>query len=72
MNKIKLLLLVLIAGLCFWTGYKILNQSEKNNEVVFWTLQMSDFSDYMNGVISEFEEENPNIKIKWRKIKWQN
>lgn len=65
MNKIKLLLLVLIAGLCFWTGYKILNQSEKNNEVVFWTLQMSDFSDYMNGVISEFEEENPNIKIKW-------
>ena len=65
MNKIKLLLLVLIAGLCFWTGYKILNHSEKNNEVVFWTLQMSDFSDYMNGVISEFEEENPNIKIKW-------
>lgn len=65
MNKIKLLLLVLIAGLCFWTGYKILNQSEKNNEVVFWTLQMSDFSNYMNEVISEFEEENPNIKIKW-------
>lgn len=65
MNKIKLLLLVLIAGLCFWTGYKILNQSEKNNEVVFWTLQMSDFSNYMNEVISEFEAQNPNIKIKW-------
>ncbi len=36
-----------------------------SNEVVFWTLQMSDFSDYMNGVISDFEKENPNIKIKW-------
>ena len=63
MNKIKLLLLVLIAGLCFWTGYKTFNQSEKNNEVVFWTLQMSDFSNYMNEVISEFEAQNPNIKI---------
>ena len=36
-----------------------------NNELIFWTLQMSDFSDYMNGVISDFEKENPNIKIKW-------
>lgn len=26
---------------------------------------MYDFSDYMNGVISEFETENPGIKIKW-------
>ena len=26
---------------------------------------MSDFSDYMNGVISEFEAQNPKIKIKW-------
>lgn len=59
MNKIKLLLLGLIVGLCIWTSYKTFNHSEKNNEVVFWTLQMSDFSDYMNGVISEFEEEKP-------------
>lgn len=65
MNKIKLLLLVFIIGLCFLTGYKTLNNSEKDNEIVFWTLQMSDFSDYMNRVINEFEAENPNIKIKW-------
>ena len=26
---------------------------------------MNDFSDYMNGVISEFEVQNPDIKIKW-------
>jgi putative chitobiose transport system substrate-binding protein len=36
-----------------------------NNEVVFWTLQMGDFAPYINGVISDFEKENPNIKIKW-------
>ena len=26
---------------------------------------MSDFSSYINGVISEFETQNPNVKIKW-------
>lgn len=36
-----------------------------NNEVVFWTLQMNDFAPYMNSVISEFEAQNPDIKIKW-------
>lgn len=46
-----------------FTGLK--NEKTSQNEVIFWTLQMSDFSDYMNGVISEFEKENPEIKIKW-------
>lgn len=36
-----------------------------DNEVIFWTLQMGDFSSYMNKVIKEFEAENPEIKIKW-------
>ena len=36
-----------------------------DNEVIFWTLQMSDFSPYMLKVIKEFEAENPEIKIKW-------
>lgn len=40
-------------------------QKTDDNEVVFWTLQMSDFSDYMNKVITNFEKENPDIKIKW-------
>lgn len=35
------------------------------NEVIFWTLQMNDFSEYMNNIISEFEAQNPEIKIKW-------
>ncbi len=41
------------------------DKKKSNNEVVFWTLQMNDFADYMNGVISEFEKANPGIKIKW-------
>ena len=41
----------------------------KNNdtriEITFQTLQMNDFSDYLNGVIAEFETLHPDIKIKW-------
>ena len=43
----------------------ICKPKQTNNEVVFWTLQMSDFSSYISGVIDEFEAQNPEIKIKW-------
>ena len=33
--------------------------------VTFWTLQMSDFAPYINNIISEYEETNPKVKIKW-------
>lgn len=54
------LIVVIICGV-----FVFRNNLKDNNEVIFWTLQMSDFSSYMNGVISDFEKENPNIKIKW-------
>ncbi len=54
------LIIVIICGV-----FVLRNNLKDNNEVIFWTLQMSDFSDYMNGVISDFENENPEIKIKW-------
>ena len=43
----------------------VFKKPSTNNEVVFWTLQMSDFASYINGVIKDFETENPDIKIKW-------
>lgn len=61
----KLLITILILLSC-WTIFLIsAKKSHNQNEVVFWTLQMSDFSPYMNGVISDFEKLNPEIKIKW-------
>ena len=54
------LIIVIICGV-----FVLRNNLKDDNEVVFWTLQMSDFSSYMNGVISGFEKENPDIKIKW-------
>lgn len=59
-NRIFIILLFLILPL-FWF-FRPLKQS---GEVIFWTLQMSDFAPYINGVIEEFEQKNPEIKIKW-------
>ena len=56
--------LIFVIALIFY-GSSQYRKSYKSEEVVFWTLQMSDFSGYMNGVISDFEKENPDIKIKW-------
>ena len=62
----KKLLTILITTLLLITGvFFVFRKPAANNEVVFWTLQMSDFAPYINGVISDFEKENPDIKIKW-------
>lgn len=62
----KKLLVVLLILLSCWAIFSLgTKKSPPKNEVVFWTLQMGDFSDYMNGVINEFEKQNPDIKIKW-------
>lgn len=65
MNKkyiatILILILVIIGTFCAFIPKK-----QNNNELVFWTLQMGTFDKYINNIISEFEAQNPNIKIKW-------
>lgn len=57
---ITTLILVTVTGMFF-----ALCKKKADNEVVFWTLQMSDFTPYIQKVISNFEKENPDIKIKW-------
>lgn len=58
--------IVIISTFIILTGiFFVFNKKQENNEVVFWTLQMADFAPYINGVISDFETENPEIKIKW-------
>ena len=58
-----LLILVVILLVAITIPYG--KNQDNSNEIIFWTLQMSDFSPYMNKVIKEFEEQNPEIKIKW-------
>lgn len=66
MKKIIITILILLSCLAiFWHAEKSHQNRKAKNEVVFWTLQMSDFSAYMNGVIKEFEDQNLGVKIKW-------
>lgn len=62
MKKIITIVLILLV---IWTVAFQKQKLPNRNEIVFWTLQMGDFSSYMNGVIQDFEEQNPEIKIKW-------
>lgn len=61
----KKFLLILVVILLVAITIPFGKKQDNSNEILFWTLQMSDFSPYMNKVIKEFEEQNPEIKIKW-------
>ena len=61
--KITAFIIVILIALLISFHYK--NAEKSTSEVILWTLQMGDFSKYMNGVINNFEAENPEIKIKW-------
>lgn len=61
----KKFLLILVVILLVAITIPFGKKQDNSNEIIFWTLQMSDFSPYMNKVIKEFEEQNPEIKIKW-------
>lgn len=63
--KSSLIKICIIAVIIFLVLITLPLQNKNNNEVVFWTLQMNDFAPYINKVIANFENENPNIKIKW-------
>ncbi len=64
MKKIKVLILFIIILLAF-VVFIPKTPNDTREEVSFYTLQMGTFSDYMNRVISQFEKENPTVKIKW-------
>lgn len=56
-------LLLLVGFICVSLAPR--NTNSLDQEVVFWTLQMNDFTPYMTDIITKFEYENPDIKIKW-------
>jgi putative chitobiose transport system substrate-binding protein len=63
-NILIIIFILLTCGAIFFLTKKSPENKTKTN-IVFWTLQMSDFSSYMNEVIKDFESRYPHIKIKW-------
>ena len=62
MKKLFYVLLFLLLLFCSFFFFK---KNDDQNTVVFWTLQLSSFEKYINNIISEFEKENPKVKIQW-------
>lgn len=57
-----LILIIILSSFLFIIKSKI----DKNyEEIVFWTLQLGTFENYVNNIIYNFEKENPKYKIKW-------
>lgn len=65
----KKLLVGLLILLSCWAIFSLRAKKSPDlsnkTEVVFWTLQMGDFSGYINDVIKDFEKQNPQTHIKW-------
>jgi putative chitobiose transport system substrate-binding protein len=64
MNK-KFLLTIISTIILITATFFLTKPKSEEEQVVFWTLQMNDFAPYINEVIANFEEQNPNVKIKW-------
>ena len=66
MNMKKLLLLLIIILIILSCCLlRIKKNTPKPNELVFWTLQLGTFSEYIEPIISDFEKKHPEIKILW-------
>ncbi len=64
--KKSFLLYILIFIIIFFLLFFFQNNNRNKKEVItFWTLQLGTFDKYINNIITEYEKENPNIKIKW-------
>ena len=65
MKKSILLYILIIILIAFSFLYFTQKKVNDKNTIVFWTLQLRTFDKYINNIISEFEKENPEYKIKW-------
>ena len=63
MKKLFALLIITISIIGL-TACSIRKENEQK-VVTLWTLQMGDFSDYMYKIIRTYENNHPNIQIKW-------
>ncbi|AFY81936.1 ABC transporter substrate-binding protein [Oscillatoria acuminata] len=53
------------------TGSNSGQPASGTSEVEFWTMQLQpQFTDYFNSLITTFESENPDIKVRWVDVPW--
>jgi len=64
-----MLLGVLISGIIACNS----TPSSTQPEIEFWTMQLQPkFTPYFNNAIATFEQENPDVKIRWIDVPWSS
>lgn len=62
---------LVITGSLFASGAQEQSGDEGSQEITFWTMSLSPtFDDYINGVIDDFEAENPGVSVEWVDVPW--
>lgn len=67
MKRFIIFVLIIVAlGLVGWKNIsQRAENAQKRQELIFWTLQLGTFSDYIQPIIDEFEHKYPKVKISW-------
>ena len=64
-----ILMLCLFTAILFAGGAQ--EKPLEGQEITFWTMSLSPaFDDYLNGVIDQFEAENPMVTVNWVDVPW--
>lgn len=65
-KKILIILLSIVVLFSLFVKFAMTKKSEiQEKQIVFWTLQMNDFTQYITDIIAKYEYEHPDVKIKW-------
>ncbi len=66
MRRILGIIIILTAIFAIALHYnKNVNIKDSSKTVTFWTLQLGTYDKYINNIISEYEKNHPETKIKW-------
>jgi putative chitobiose transport system substrate-binding protein len=64
-------LFTLLLAICATTGLAAPHTAPPARTLVLWTMQLAPFhNDYVNGLITRFEADNPGVRVKWVDVPW--
>jgi putative chitobiose transport system substrate-binding protein len=71
MKRLKSILAAALVGLSVMGCSPDQRASSRPRQIQFWTLDLSPkFNDYLNGVIADWERQNPGYDVVWTDVPW--
>ena len=71
MKRLKRILALAVVGACLAGCSPDQRSAPQTRPIQFWTLDLSPkFNDYLNGVIADWERQNPGYDVVWTDVPW--